>query len=413
MVMVVGRSGHPGYPRAVWRVFWSGVAQGLLTGDAAVLAGVSKRPAYWQFTHCGGVIPSYEVLVAAGAGGRLRPEEREEIALLNAEGLGVREVARRVGRSPSTISRELRRNASAHDGRYRPAVAQRRAEDRAKEAGRAASPVKLATNVRLRGEVQARLEHNHSPEQIAQRLRQDFPDEPEMWVSHETIYQSLYIQGRGGLKRELTKHLRSGRSLRQPRAQAATRRAQVSSTPIKDMVNISQRPAEAADRAVPGHWEGDLIAGAGNKTAIGTLVERTTGFVILVHLPDGHGALAVQEGVIAAMADLPQLLRKTLTWDQGREMANHAAITAATDLKVYFCDPHSPWQRPTNENTNGLLRQYFPKGTDLSIHGVGILERVAIEINNRPRKRLDWATPAEALDKLLSDHDNDGVAHAG
>jgi IS30 family transposase len=333
--------------------------------------------------------------------------------LLTAEGHGVREVARRLGRSPSTISRELRRNASDHDGRYRPTIAQRRAEDRAKEAGRVASPVKLATNLRLRAEVQRRLGENHSPEQIAQRLRHDFPDELEMWVSHETIYQSLYIQGRGGLKRELVKHLRTGRSLRQPRAQAATRRTQQANAPIKDMVNISERPAEAQDRAVPGHWEGDLIAGAGNKTAIGTLVERTTGFVILVHLPQGHSALAVQHAITAAMTDLPQLMRKTLTWDQGREMANHAQIAAATDLEIYFCDPHSPWQRPTNENTNGLLRQYFPKGTDLSIHGAGILERVAIEINNRPRKRLDWTTPAEALDQLLSDHDNDGVAHAG
>ena len=405
--------GRPGYPRATWRVFWEAVARGLLLDDAADLAGVSRRPAQHQFTACGGVMPTYEVPVPPGVGGRLRPEEREEIGLLAAGGHGVREIARQLGRDPSTISRELKRNASGHDGRYRPAAAQRQAEDRAKAAGRVASPAKLATNLRLRAEVQARLTENHSPEQIAARLRKNFPDEPEMWVSHETIYQSLYIQGRGGLNRELTRHLRTGRTLRQPRAQASARRARQHADPIKDMVNISERPAEAEDRAVPGHWEGDLITGKVNKSAIGTMVERTTGFLILLHLPTSHGALAIQEAITHAMADLPTLLRKTLTWDQGREMANHAAIAAATDLDIYFCDPHSPWQRPSNENTNGLLRQYFPKGTDLSVHGVGILERVAIELNNRPRKRLDWDTPAEALDRLLCDHKSEGVADAG
>jgi transposase, IS30 family len=405
--------GRPGYPRAVWRVFWEAVADGVMLDDAAVVAGVSRRVAQRQFTACGGVMPSYEVPVPAGSGGRLRPEEREEIGLWNSADVEVGEIARRLGRHASTISRELRRNASPHDGRYRPAAAQRQAEDRARDAGRAASPAKLANNVRLRAEVQKRLEENHSPEQIAARLRVDFPDEPEMWVSHETIYQSLYIQGRGGLKRELTRHLRTGRTLRRPRAQAQTRRTKITDGPIKDMVNISQRPAEANDRAVPGHWEGDLITGTENKSAIGTLVERTTGFLILLHLPDNHGALAVQDAIIHAMEHLPDLLRKTLTWDQGREMSNHAAIAAATDLDIYFCDPHSPWQRPSNENTNGLLRQYFLSGTDLSVHGAGILERVAIELNNRPRKRLDWATPAEAFDKLLCDHQLNGVADTG
>lgn len=258
------------------------------------------------------------------------------------------------------------------------------------------------------------MDENHSPEQIAARLGKDFPDEPEMWVSHETIYQSLYIQGRGGLKRELTRHLRTGRTVRKPRAQANTRRArQHGEGPIKDMINISERPSEVDKRVVPGHWEGDLITGAVNKSAIGTLVERTTGFVILLHLPENHGALAVQEAITHAMGGLPDLLRKSLTWDQGREMANHAAIAKAADIKIYFCDPHSPWQRPSNENTDGLLRQYFEKGTDLSVHGAGILEHVAIELNNRPRKRLDWATPAEALDRLLCEHETDGVADAG
>jgi IS30 family transposase len=272
----------------------------------------------------------------------------------------------------------------------------------------------LATNLRLRGEVQSRLQHNHSPEQISKRLREDFPDDPELQVSHEAIYQSLYIQGRGALRRELTQHLRTGRSLRKPQRQATTRRSRRGGTQIKDMINIAERPPEAADRAVPGHWEGDLITGAENRTAIGTLVERTTGFLILLHLPDNHSALAVQEAVTTAITALPEMLRKTLTWDQGSEMTNHAKIAEATGLEIYFCDPHSPWQRGTNENTNGLLRQYFPKGSDLSFHGAGILERVAIEINNRPRKRLEWRTPAEALDRLLSEHENThGVADAG
>jgi IS30 family transposase len=347
------------------------------------------------------------------AGSRLSLVEREEIACLRAAKMGVREIAREIGRSPGTISRELARNGSG-DGRYRASVAQQRADERARDAGRASNPVKLATNLQLRREVQDRLKQNHSPEQVSRRLREDFPEDSELQVSHEAIYQALYIQGRGALKRELTKHLRTGRSMRKPQRQAATRTARRGGHPIKDMVNISERPPEAADRAVPGHWEGDLITGAENKTAIGTVVERTTGFVILLHLPENHGALAVQDAITTAMADLPEMLRKTLTWDQGSEMTNHAQIADATGLTVYFCDPHSPWQRGTNENTNGLLRQYFPKSSDLSIHGPGILDRVAIEINNRPRKRLAWRTPAEALDKLLSEHDNThGVADAG
>jgi IS30 family transposase len=240
-----------------------------------------------------------------------------------------------------------------------------------------------------------------------QRLREDFPDEPEMWVSHETIYQSLFVQGRGALRRDLTTCLRSGRALRRPQRQAAGIRA-ARTRRIPDMVNISARPAEATDRAVPGHWEGDLIIGKDSGSAIGTLVERATRFVLLLHLPprdDGiaaHGALAVQEAMIAKMAELPDQLLRTLTWDQGIEMTNHAKIAEATGLQIYFCDPHSPWQRGTNENTNGLLRQYFPKGTDLSLWGPGYLDTVAAELNNRPRKTLNWRTPAETLDKLLS-----------
>jgi IS30 family transposase len=366
-----------------------------------------------MFRRSGGVIPVHVEQLSPSQGGRLSPAEREEIALSRAAGRGVREIARLIGRDPATISRELARNTSG-DGRYRASVAQQRAEERARLAGLAASPAKLATNLWLRREVQDRLRKNHSPVQIARRLREDFPNDAEMRVSHETIYQSLYIQGRGGLKRELVKHLRTGRSLRQPRAQGQARRAQRGrGEQIKDMINISDRPPEVADRAVPGHWEGDLITGADNRSAIGTVVERTTGYLILLHLPDDHGALAVQHAITEAMSRLPELLRKTLTWDQGIEMANHAKIAEATGLAIYFCDPHSPWQRGTNENTNGLLRQYFPKGTDLSIHGPGILEHVAIEMNNRPRARLDFRTPAEALDQLLCDHDKRGVADAG
>jgi IS30 family transposase len=270
----------------------------------------------------------------------------------------------------------------------------------------------LAVNLMLRREVQNRLNERHSPEQIARRLREDFPDDPEMWVSHETIYQSLYVQGRGGLRRELTACLRTGRAVRRNQRQAQARRARQGELGrIKDMVMISERPPEVADRAVPGHWEGDLIMGAGNTSAIGTLVERSTRFVMLLHLPGDHTAPTIATAMVTAMADLPAFLRRTLTWDQGSEMASHAQIAKATGMDIYFCDPASPWQRGTNENTNGLLRQYFPKGTDLSFWGPGFLEKVAAEMNNRPRKTLNWRTPAEALDQLLSEHDNNpGVA---
>jgi IS30 family transposase len=324
----------------------------------------------------------------------LSSAEREEIAALRAAGAGVRQIARKLGRNPATISRELRGRPSGPRG-YRASVAQADADVKA----RRPKPAKLATNLRLRREVQDRLGDNHSPEQIARRLRVDFPDDPEMRVSHETIYQSLYVQGRGGLRRDLATHLRTGRAIRKPRRKDGQRRPR-----IKDMVNICDRPPEIEDRAVPGHWEGDLILGSVQSgSAIGTLVERMTGFTMLLYLSGDHGATTLAEAMIAKMSQLPELLRQTLTWDQGSEMANHAQIAAATDLAIYFCDPHSPWQRGSNENTNGLLRQYFPKGTDLSRWGPGYLDYVAAELNNRPRKRLDWTTPAEALDKLLSE----------
>jgi IS30 family transposase len=289
---------------------------------------------------------------------------------------------------------------------YRASTAQTRADWDA----RRPKTAKLAGNPRLREEVQTRLENEHSPEQISRRLRRDFPDDPEMLVSHETIYQSIYVQGRGALRRDLHKRLRTGRALRKPRRKVGERRGR-----IPGMVNISERPAEAADRALPGHWEGDLIMGStASNSAIGTLVERATRFTLLLHLPDGHGADAVEAAIAAAMSQLPATLRKTLTWDQGHEMANHVRIATATDLAVYFCDPHSPWQRPTNENTNGLLRQYFPKGTDLSVFGPDYLDHVAEKLNNRSRKTLDWQTPAEALQALLSNPSNPtGVASTG
>jgi IS30 family transposase len=319
--------------------------------------------------------------------------EREEIAALVHAAHGVREIARRLGRSPGTISRELDRGATARG--YRASVAQAKA-DAGRSAPRAA---KLATNLRLRREVQARLKRRDSPEQIAGRLKIDFPDEPEMWVSAETIYQSLYVQARGGLKRELTAYLRTGRSMRKPRRREGERRGR-----IPGMVSISERPPEVEDRAVPGHWEGDLILGSvASGSAVGTLVERTTGFVMLLHLPENHGALAVQEALVAKMATLPEQLKLSLTWDQGNEMTNHVQIAEATGLEIYFCDPHSPWQRGSNENTNGLLRQYLPKGTDLSFYGPGMLDNIAAELNSRPRKRHRFQTPAEVLNRLLSE----------
>jgi IS30 family transposase len=246
--------------------------------------------------------------------------------------------------------------------------------------------------------VQAGLGKRWSPEQISQVLRREFPDQPEMQVSHETIYQELYVHGRGELRRELTRCLRTGRALRRPRRMPDQRGRRT----IPQQIMISQRPAEADDRAVPGHWEGDLIIGKGQASAIGTLVERSTRFVMLLHLPDRHGAEAVRDAMITAMQDLPNALRRSLTWDQGIEMARHSEITLATELPIYFCDPHSPWQRGSNENTNGLLRQYFPKGTDLSVHTAEYLAAVAQELNTRPRKTLNWDTPAQVLARLLA-----------
>jgi transposase, IS30 family len=320
--------------------------------------------------------------------------EREEIAFGVAAGESPAAIAVRIGRHKTTVGREIARNAVLRwPAGYRASTAQAKAESRARrpKAG------KLAGSPRLAGAVQDGLTQRWSPEQISRRLVEDHPDDGEMRVSHETIYQALYVQGRGGLRRELTACLRTGRALRRPRRQPAARR-----TRITDMVMISERPAEVADRAVPGHWEGDLIMGSANGSAIGTLVERSTRFTLLLHLPGDHGAAAVRDAIAAAIMTLPVALRRSLTWDQGVELAAHAQISLSTDLEIYFCDPHSPWQRGTNENTNGLLRQYFPKGTDLSVYSAADLARVAAELNGRPRKTLNWRNPAEALNALLS-----------
>ena len=389
----------PDLPREHERRFWRGIRTGMSVDEAAVAAGGSWSWGRRIFVRFGGVNPTS---TTEPAGQRyLRFEEREEIMRLDASGLGVREIARQIGRHPSTVSRELRRAVGVRG--YRAGMAQTHA-DRGRRGPRRA---KLATNLRLRREVQARLERHESPEQIAGRLKIDFPDEPEMWVSAETIYQSLYVQARGGLKRELTAYLRTGRSMRKPRRTPGHRR-----TRIPNMVLISERPPEVEDRAVPGHWEGDLIMGSkASDSSVGTLVERMTGFVMLLHLPDGHGALAVQEALVAKMLTLDEQLRRSLTWDQGLEMAGHREIAQATGLDIYFCDPHSPWQRGSNENTNGLLRQYLPKGSDLSFYGPGMLDNIAAELNSRPRKRHGFHTPAEVLDQLLSEATSDhGVA---
>jgi IS30 family transposase len=420
--------------------FWAAIARGLSSDDAAIVAGVSPAVGVRWFREGGGM-PS--VSLAPASGRYLSFAEREEIAMLRAGGCGVREIARQLGRSPSTISRELRRNAATRSGgfEYRATTAQWHAEMRA----RRPKSAKLAVNLELRRYVQDRLagavvrpdgasvdgpqvpwrgrRHGRradrrwsrawSPQQIANRLRLDFPDDESMRVSHEAIYQSLYVQSRGALRRELTACLRTGRALRVPRARVRGRGKHF----VTDEIMISQRPAEAADRAVPGHWEGDLILGL-DSSAIGTLVERSSRFTMLLHLPPmddrdaprvkngpaltGHGAEAVRDAIADAITKLPHELRRTLTWDQGAEMAQHAQLRIDTGLEVYFCDPQSPWQRGSNENTNGLLRQYFPKGTDLARHSADDLAAVATALNTRPRKTLGWRTPAEMLDEYLA-----------
>ena len=396
----------------VGRQFWDHVKDGMSASEAAVAVGVSVVTGRRWFADAGGVRPQFADPSAPRKRPRLTEDERNDIQDGVARGESIRQMARDLGRSPSTVMREIERNAVCR-GRYRaryrfgaqwrggwdprPRYRAGMAQTRAAERARRPKSRKLDTRTALCREVQRRLKLRHSPRQIAKRLPVDFPDDTEMRVSHESIYRAIYVQGRGGLRRELHRCLRTGRALRKPHRRPDERRGR-----IRDMVSISERPAEANDRAVPGHWEGDLITGALNQSAIGTLVDRKTRFTLLLHLPDGHTAPQVQEAMVAKMAELPSILRQTLTWDQGKEMANHVAIAKATDLDIYFCDPHSPWQRGTNENTNGLLRQYFAKGTDLSVFPAHYLDYVAAELNNRPRETLGWKTPAEALDELLS-----------
>ncbi len=439
-----GKLRSPGRP-AVWQRdqlqrFWIEIAKGTTSEDATVAVGVSSPVGSRWFREAGGMRP---ISLAALSGRYISFAEREEIAIFKAKGCGVREIARQLQRAPSTISRELRRNAATRAGLsgYRAINAQWHADRRAKRP----KVAKLAVNEALRTYVQDRLSglitrpdgtevpgptvrfigrrhgprqdrrwaKSWSPEQISNRLRVDFPDDETMRISHEAIYQALFIQGRGALRRELVACLRTGRALRVPRARTKGRGKKF----VTAEIMISERPAEVEDRAVPGHWEGDLIIGL-SKSAIGTLVERTSRFTMLLHLPPmdghgeqprikngpplaGHGAEAVRDAIAATIGTLPDQLRRSLTWDQGAEMAQHTQLRIDTGLAIYFCDPHSPWQRGTNENTNGLLRQYFPKGTDLSRHSPDDLAAVAAALNGRPRKTLGRKTPAEALDELL------------
>ena len=431
--------GRPPAGRREHRVrFWTAIARGASSFDAAVEAGVLPSIGVRWFRKGGGM-PFLTLVPVSGR--YLSFAEREEIAVLLARGFGVREIARQLGRAPSTISRELQRNAAIRTGRpeYRASTAQTHADRRA----RRPKPAKLAVNPELRRYVQDRLAgfvqrpdgsvagpqvgwrgrrqgprkdrrwgQCWSPEQIAGRLRVDFPDDESMRVSHEAIYQSLYVQGRGALRRELTACLRTGRALRVPR----NRTTRGNRSFVTDELLISERPAEVDDRAVPGHWEGDLILGV-DRSAIGTLVERSSRFTMLLHLPpmEGHsgprtksspaltgaGAAAVRDAIADTITTLPEQLRRSLTWDQGIEMAQHVQLRLDTGLQIYFCDPRSPWQRGTNENTNGLLRQYFPRGTNLARHSAEELAAVATALNGRPRKTLAWKTPAEVLTEYL------------
>jgi IS30 family transposase len=379
--------------RSVRRQFWRLVAQGVSTEDACELLELAHTTGVAWFRDAGGMPP---LSLVEPTGRFLTLSEREEIALGLASGLGIRAIARLIGRAPSTVSREIARNHSAphRHWTYQGSWAQRNCEIRAHRP----QVAKLAANPQLAARVQAGLRLRWSPRQIAERLALRYPDDPEMWVSHETIYTSLYVQGRGALRKNLTVCLRTGRALRKPRNRVrGETRGQ-----IPNMINISERPPEVEDRAVPGHWEGDLIVGKDSQSAIGTLVERTTRYVMLLHLPARHGAEEVRDAMLAAIPTLPKQLWRSLTWDQGREMTRHHEITIATDLDIYFCDPHSPWQRGSNENTNGLLRQYFPKATNLSVHSAEHLAFVAGQLNGRPRETLGFRTPTETLRDLLS-----------
>ena len=355
-------------------------------GDVAEAMECSAKSVQRLLNNTGGVAPR----VVARSSRRLGPGEREEISLGLQAGESARSIAARLGRSPSTITREI--NVNGGRDRYRAWLA----EERSHESARRPKTPKLVACPRLRAEVEAKLMLRWSPQQIAARLVVDFPDDQEMRVSHETIYQSLFVQARGALRKELTECLRTGRTRRKPH-----RRTNPGGQ-ILDMVLIADRPAEVEDRAVPGHWEGDLILGAGGRSQIATLVERTTRYVMLVDLFDGRTAAEVRDALTTHIGALPEHLARSLTWDRGKEMAGHVQFTIDTGVQVYFCDPYAPWQRGSNENTNGLLRQYFPKGTDLSMNDQDQLDAVAAELNGRPRQTLGWMTPSEAFAQLVA-----------
>jgi IS30 family transposase len=381
--------------------FWVLMAHGSTLIAACEAVGVDRRTGRHWRQATGGRIPRKK---PEPSGRYLCLEERLQIADLHLSGTSVRAIAGQIKRSAATVSRELRRNGpetgARGRGKYAPYAAHKRAELRG---GR--PKASKFDDLELASLVQAKLCVKWSPEQISDDLAMTFPDRAEMRVCPETIYQALYVQGRGHLRADLHQHLRTGRAVRRPRRSTGKRPGK-----IPDMILISERPAEVADRAVPGHWEGDLVLGSNCRSAIATLVERQTRFTMLVHLPDDHGAIAVRDGLLAAIKTLPQHLRKSLTWDQGTELAQHRQITGATRMDIYFCDPHSPWQRGTNENTNGLLRQYFPKGTDLSAHSPERLLEVAAELNARPRKTLGGITPAQAMERLLFEPEKPAVA---
>ncbi|MGK5681972.1 IS30 family transposase [Actinoplanes sp. URMC 104] len=379
------------------------VAQGVGTSEACRRVGVDRKTGFdWRHPACRQARDArQEARKRAVVAARRAPicarylsqDERIVIADRLREGASQTQIAAELGRPRCTISREVARNAHPVTGDYRPYAAQERARARRPRP----KTRKLAAHPGLHAAVQAMLQRKYSPQQISRRLHRDHPERSGWHVSHETIYQAIYVQGRGSLRRELAAALRTGRAVRRPRRTPGQRQQRFTSP----MVMISDRPAEAADRAVPGHWEGDLIVGKDNQSAIGTLVERSTRYVLLLHLATGRNAEHVRDALLATVATLPQHLRRSLTWDQGVEMALHHQCSLASGMPVYFCDPHSPWQRGSNENTNGLLRQYFPKGTDLTQHTPEHLAAVAAELNGRPRMTLDWDTPAERLTKLL------------
>ena len=373
------------------RVLADLLAAGMSPNQAGPAAGVPKSAAYRLHHKMGGV---YRPPGVTYSDRYLDREERHEIARLREAGLSLREIARRSGRAASTISRELARNADPRTGGYMPERAHRLAWERQ----RRPKPSRLSQNPVLRGRVQQLLDQRYSPEQASGRLKVLYPDDPAMRVSHESIYQSIYVYPRGELKRELRACLRSGRAVRRRRGRREIRGKIIAAVPI------GARPPEVEGRLVPGHHEGDLIMGStASNSAVGTIVERTTGYLTLLPLPAGHGAAAVADAIIEHMTALPAWFAQTLTWDRGTELAQHQRITAATGIAVYFADPYSPWQRGSNENINGLLREYLPKGTDLSRWTPAQLQAIASELNDRPRKRFGYHTPREQLAKLLTE----------